>query len=123
MGAHLATFETEEKWKNIRKIIKERVAKGDSDYVHWYIGLRKENGTWRWVGEGSPGVSITDKFPWQKGEPNTKHGVENCGEINASYQGQDGYYNNVKCNHVYWYPVSRGYICEKTANNSTTYCE
>ncbi|KAL9950225.1 hypothetical protein ACROYT_G042697 [Oculina patagonica] len=49
MGAHLATFETEEKWKNIRKIIKERVAKGDSDYVHWYIGLRKENGTWRFV--------------------------------------------------------------------------
>ncbi|XP_078354805.1 C-type lectin domain family 4 member D-like [Oculina patagonica] len=122
MGAHLVTFETTEEWNNVRKFIREKVEKGDSDYVHWYIGLRKESGTWRWVGEGSPGVSITEDDPrWQLNEPNTTHGPEFCGEINALYRGQRGHFNNVECDVRYMAkrrkdngePVDpRGYICE-----------
>ncbi|XP_078357179.1 C-type lectin domain family 4 member D-like [Oculina patagonica] len=122
MGAHLVTFETTEEWNNVRKFIREKVDKGDSDYVHWYIGLRNESGTWRWVGEGTPGVSITEDDPrWQLDEPNTSSGSEPCGEINALYRGQRGHFNNVECNVRYMAerrkyngePVDpRGYICE-----------
>ncbi|XP_078345154.1 L-selectin-like [Oculina patagonica] len=115
-GTHLVTFETTKEWKNMNNLIKERVDKGDSNYTHWYIGLRNESGTWRWVGAGTSCVSITeDDHRWQWDEPNTSSGREFCGEINALYRGQRGHFNNVKCNVRYMAEKvgkPRGYICE-----------
>lgn len=121
MGAHLVTMETTEEWNNVKKFIAEKVAKGDSNYTHWYIGLRNESGTWRWVGEGSPGVAVANDDPrWQLDEPTTGYPFEPCGEVNAFYRGQASHFNNVECNVRYMQrrkydgtPVDpRGYICE-----------
>ena len=119
MGAHLVTMETTEEWNEVRGYIKERLDK-NPEFEHWYIGLRNESGTWRWKGEGSPGVAVAeDDSRWQLDEPTTSFS-EPCGEINGLYRGQRGHFNNVECNVRYAQrrkydgtPVdARGYICE-----------
>ena len=115
-GAHLVTMETTEEWNKVKSFIAEKVAK-DNSYTHWYIGLRKESGTWKWTEAGSPGVVVaTDDSRWQPREPSTKGAVEDCGEINSEYpQNVYGHFNNVKCHGKYQAQVKlepRGYICE-----------
>ena len=116
MGAHLVTMDTMEEWNKVRKLIAEKLEK-DPKHTHWYIGLRKESGTWRWKGDGSPGVSLAnDDSRWQLDEPTTGYPKENCAEINGLYRGQRGHFNNVECDIRYQAEIRtdpRGYICEK----------
>ena len=89
-----------------------------SNFTHWYIGLRKENGNWQWRGaveSGNSGGSVTNEDSrWQPHEPSDTTGEE-CGEINSEYPaGVYGHFNNVKCNFLYSLKNPRGYICEKS---------
>ena len=124
MGAHLVTLETTEEWNKLKGFIAEKV-KNSKRFTHWYIGLRKKSGTWRWTEASSPGVAVaTDDSRWQRNEPSTVPKVpeENCGEINSEYPaGVYSHFNNVRCNvkyhaektDVYGRPLPpRGYICE-----------
>ena len=97
MGAHLVTMETPKEWNNVKSFIAEKVAK-DGKYTHWYIGLRKESGTWKWTEAGSPGVVVaTNDNRWQPREPSNIPEMENCGEINSYIRGVHGHFNNVRC--------------------------
>ena len=69
MGAHLVTMETTDEWNKVKGFIADKVTETGS-YNHYYIGLRKESGTWKWTEAGSPGVTLaTDDSRWQSGEP------------------------------------------------------
>ena len=121
MGAHLVTLETTEEWNKLKNFIAEKVAE-DSSYTHWYIGLHRESGTWRWTKRGSPDVAVArDDSRWQRGQPSRGPPIEKCAEINSNYQNQLGHFNNVECNVRYNTQVTtsdgskappRGYICE-----------
>ena len=84
-------------------------------YTHYYIGLRKIGGTWRWAKAGSPGVMVpSDDSRWQSSEP-SGDSREVCAEINSFYRNQYGHLNNVRCDVKYQAQVKtspRGYICE-----------
>ena len=124
MGAHLVTMETTEEWEKVKSLIADKVKRSGS-YTHWYIGLRKESGMWKWTEAGSPGVVVsTGDDRWQRNQPSSISGApeENCAESNSEYPLKVfSHFNNIRCNVKYHAqktdfhgnPLSpRGYICE-----------
>ena len=114
MGAHLVTMETTAEWTKVKGFIANKVTETGS-YTHYYIGLRKESGTWKWTEAGSPGVTLaTDDSRWQSNQP-SDDSREVCGEIWYPSSGTQGHFNNVECGIKYQAEIStlpRGYICE-----------
>ena len=112
--AHLLTLETTAEWNNVTEDLKALQMTVVNGFTHFFIGLRKVHGTWKWTEAGSPGVTVTrDDSRWQKGEP-SRDSREVCGEVNSLYQNQYGHFNNVQCDldYVKESGASRGYICE-----------
>ena len=114
MGAQLVTMETTDEWNKVRGYLTEK-AKDSGSYTHYYIGLRKESGTWKWTEAGSPGVTVaTNDSRWQTAQPSGT-ATEICAEINSLLQNQRGHFNNVRCDRKYQAQLKhlpRGYICE-----------
>ena len=114
VGGHLVTMETTAEWNKVKGIIANKVKKSGS-YTHWYIGLSKVGGTWKWIDAGSPGTTVaTDDSRWQPREPSDTAG-EDCGEIWYPNTGTQGHFNNIHCNSKYQAQrktLPRGYICE-----------
>ena len=114
VGAQLVTMETTEDWEKLKDFLKDKV-KETGSYTHYYIGLRREGGKWKWTETGSPGITVArNDNRWQLYEP-SGHYLEDCAEINSYYQGRYGHFNNVKCNYRYrkaGNAAPRGYICE-----------
>ncbi|XP_068721164.1 snaclec A6-like [Montipora capricornis] len=114
MGAHLVTMETTDEWNKVKGFIADKVTETGS-YTHYYIGLRKESGTWKWTEAGSPGITLaTDDSRWQIGQPSSNP-REVCGEIWYPDSGTQGHFNNIECNVKYQAQLQtlpRGYICE-----------
>ena len=114
-GAHLLTLETPAESNNVTddlKILLKTVVNG---FTHYYIGLRKQHGTWKWTEAGSPGKTVkTNDSRWQRNEPSRAPPREDCAEINSLYRNQYGHFNNVECDYDYQKgnEASRGYICE-----------
>ena len=98
----------------MKKFLTEK-AKETGSYTHYYIGLRRENGAWKWIEAGAPGVTVaTDDSRWQWAEPSNAR-AEDCGEINSYYLNRYGRFNNVRCDRNYKAQLvkePRGYICE-----------
>ena len=59
LGAHLVTMETEDKWRFIVDMIKQKINQSDGDV---YIGLRKGNGVWE-IETVDETNSVVDLFP------------------------------------------------------------
>ena len=108
-------METTDEWNRVKGYIADKVRDRGS-YTHYYIGLRKESGTWKWTEAGSPGVTVaTDDSRWQRGQPSAGSTAEPCGEIWYPSTGTQGHFNNVLCDIKYQAQIStlpRGYICE-----------
>ena len=108
-------METTKEWNKVKDFLTEK-ANETGSYTHYYIGLRKESGTWKWTEAGSPGVTVaTDDSRWQTGEPSNTRPSEDCAEINSYYLGRYGSFNNVRCDRKYKAQLlkePRGYICE-----------
>ena len=113
--AQLVTMETTAEWNNVTDLLKTLLTE-PGGFTHYYIGLRKENGMWKWTEAGSPGVTVAaDDRRWQKDEPNNDP-REDCAEINSFYRNEYGHFNNVECDFNYHQAggntAPRGYICE-----------
>ena len=113
-GAHLVTMETTKEWNTVKGFLTEK-AKETGSYTHYYIGLRRENGKWKWIEAGGPRVTVaTSDSRWQTGEPSNT-ASEDCAEINSYYLSRYGRFNNVRCDRKYKAQMlrePRGYICE-----------
>ncbi|XP_048458198.1 L-selectin-like [Rhincodon typus] len=65
---------------------------------YYWIGIRKVNGTWTWVGTNK---SLTKEAEnWASGEPNNKgeNGSEDCVEIYIKRRVDAGKWNDINCN-------------------------
>ena len=113
-GGPPGTMKTTNDWNKLNGFLADKVTESGS-YTHYYIGLRKIGGTWRWAKAGSPGVMVpSDDSRWQSSEP-SGDSREVCVEINSFYRNQYGHLNNVRCDVKYQAQVKtspRGYICE-----------
>ena len=112
MGAHLVTMETTAEWNKVKALIAEKVK--ESTYTHYYVGLRKEGGKWKWTEGETPSLIVAETDSrWQKNEP-SGYRYESCGEVWYPTTGLKGL-NNVFCDHKFKAAGSttpRGYICE-----------
>ena len=112
MGAHLVTMETIDEWNKVKGFIAEKVKEAGS-YTHYYVGLRKEGGIWKWTEGETPDVTVAaDDSRWQRSQPDP-HPDELCGEIWYPSSGIEGF-NNIFCSHTVQGTgaLPRGYICE-----------
>jgi len=114
MGAHLVTMETTDEWNKVKGFIKEKVKETDS-FTHYYIGLQKESGMWKWTEGRSPGATVAiDDSRWQSSQPSgDRDPRELCGEIWYPKSGLKGL-NDIRCTrrNTQGRDQSRGYICE-----------
>ena len=108
-------METIDEWNKVKGFLAKKVTETGS-YTHYYIGLRRESGTWKWTEAGSPGVTVaTDDSRWRPGQPSAGPNDEPCGEIWYPSSGTQGHFNNVMCNRKdagRGITATRGYICE-----------
>jgi len=115
MGARLVTMETTDEWNKVKDYLIDKTTETGS-YTHYYIGLRKESGMWKWTEAGSPGVTVaTDDSRWQRGQPSKGPLAEPCGEIWYPDSGTQGHFNDIVCNRKEGgkgLTSKRGYICE-----------
>ena len=96
MGAHLVTMETTDERSKVKGFLADKVTE-PSSYSHYYIGLCKKSGTWRWTEARSPGVNVArDDSRWQRGQPSADS-REVCGEIWYPSLWTQGHFNNVMC--------------------------
>ena len=61
----------------------------------YWIGIRKINGTWTWIGTNK---SLTKEATnWAPGEPNNKQTDEDCVEIYIKREKDSGKWNDENC--------------------------
>ena len=74
----------------------------------YYIGLKKDNGTWRWISNNSTVETPKQKgeYPWAAGQPKD----DNCAKI--FFDSKENYlvYDDIKCDIE---TTKVGYICER----------
>ncbi|XP_048353504.1 E-selectin isoform X1 [Sphaerodactylus townsendi] len=103
----------------------------DENANHYWIGLRKINSEWRWVGTNKP--LDKDAENWAKGEPNGRKLNEDCVEIYIKRVKDSGKWNDERCSKkkaALCYTASckldscsgRG-ECVETINNYTCNCD
>ncbi|KAM4860600.1 E-selectin [Thomomys bottae] len=63
--------------------------------TYYWIGIRKVNGVWIWVGTQKP---LTEEAKnWAPGEPNNKQSNEDCVEIYIKRNNDSGRWNDERC--------------------------
>ncbi|ELR51563.1 E-selectin [Bos mutus] len=78
---------------------------------YYWIGIRKINGTWTWIGTNK---SLTKEATnWAPGEPNNKQSDEDCVEIYIKREKDSGKWNDEKCT------KQKLALCYKAACNPT----
>ncbi|XP_037393778.1 E-selectin-like [Pygocentrus nattereri] len=100
-------------------------------HKHYWIGLRKVEGQWTWVGTNKP---LTEEAAhWAQGEPNNKQSNEDCVEIYIKRVKDKAMWNDVSCSRPkapLCYKVSclntscsEHAECVEAINNYTCKCE
>ena len=106
----LVSIEEEEEWNFVKNIIKKlRV-------VQYFIGLKKENGKWKWLSNQTTVDGSKGKFPWALGEPSGTFMPDlkiNCATIYGHYMNHFGRFNDVSCHRL---SMGAGYICERAVS-------
>ncbi|KAL8177397.1 UNVERIFIED_CONTAM: hypothetical protein K2H54_002712 [Gekko kuhli] len=67
----------------------------DKNANHYWIGLRKTNDQWRWVGTNKPLNKSAEN--WAAGEPNGRRHNEDCVEIYIKRVKDSGKWNDERC--------------------------
>ncbi|KAL2089452.1 hypothetical protein ACEWY4_014140 [Coilia grayii] len=92
---------------NITHIIPHR-----DSMPHYWIGMRKINGTWTWVGTERV---LTGNGSWAPDEPNNNKDDEDCVQIYIHNQpGKMGKWNDAKCSDRNW-PICYKAQCTRDA--------
>ncbi|XP_073499113.1 P-selectin-like isoform X2 [Phyllobates terribilis] len=66
-----------------------------NDSTHYWIGLRKKNNIWVWIGTNK--TLTNNEENWAKGEPNNKRNNQDCVEIYIRRLKESGKWNDERC--------------------------
>ena len=103
------SIEEEEERNFVKNIIKNLRA------IHYFIGLKKENGKWKWLSNQTTVDSSRGKSPWAPGEPSQPNQKVYCATIYGKYRNNLGRFDDLPCRHRMKY---NGYICERAESCS-----
>ena len=104
----LVSIEEEEERNFIKNIIKKLPV------IKYFIGLKKENGKWKWLSNQTTVDSSRGKFPWAPGQPSgTPDRKDNCATIYGKYRSYLGRFDDMSCSRRSRYS---GHICERAVS-------
>ena len=106
----LVSIEEEEERNFVKNIIKNLTA------ISYFIGLKKDNGKWKWLSNQTTVDSSEGKCPWAPGEPSQTSGPDqrfNCATIYGKYQTYLGRFDDLSCRRRM---NNTGHICEKAVS-------
>ena len=104
----LVSIEEEEERNFVKNIIKKLPV------IKYFIGLRKDNGKWKWLTNRKTVDGSKGKSPWAPGEPNgTPDGKFNCATIYGKYMSYLGQFDDTWCRHQVG---KAGHICERAVS-------
>ena len=106
----LVSIEEEEEWNFVKSIIRKLTG------IKYFIGLKKENGKWKWLSNQATVDASKGKSPWALGEPS---GISvlgrkvNCATIYGNYGRDLGRFDDMSCRRP---TKNAGYICERAVS-------
>ena len=103
----LMSIEGEDERNFVKNIIKKLPV------IKYFIGLKKENGKWKWLSNQTAVDSSRRKFPWAKGQPSQPNQKVNCALIYGKYRSDFGRFDDSECSHRM---KNAGHICEKAVS-------
>ena len=104
----LVSIEEEEERNFVKNIIKNST-------ISYFIGLRKDNGKWKWLSNQTTVDSYYGKSPWAPGQPSGTSQKEkaNCATIYGIYRNYLGRFDDLPCSRRLRYS---GHICERAVS-------
>ena len=104
----LVSIEEEEERNFVKNIIKNLTA------IKYFIGLKKDNGKWKWLSNQATVNSSQGKSPWAPGEPaGTPDRKDNCVTIYGIYLNYFGLFDDMSCTGS---AKDAGHICERAVS-------
>ena len=101
----LVAIEEEEERNFIKNIIKKLPV------IKYFIGLKKENGKWKWLSNQTTVDSSQGKSPWAPGQPSGRRDLKmNCATIYGKYFSYFGRFDDIACSRRV---RDSGHICER----------
>ena len=103
----LVSIEEEEERNFVRNIIKNLTA------TKYFIGLKRDNGKWKWLSNQTTVDSSQGKSPWAPGQPSGRSRPDrkmNCATIYGKYRNYLGRFDDLPCSRRLRYS---GHICER----------
>ena len=104
----LVSIEEEEERNFVKSVIKKLPV------IKYFIGLKKDNGKWKWLSNRTTVSSSQGKSPWAPGEPNGKpEQKDNCATIYGIYLRHLGLFDDIWCTSS---SRDAGHICERAVS-------
>ena len=103
----LVSIEEEEERNFVKNIIKNLTA------IKYFIGLKKDDGNWKWLSNQTTVNSSQGKSPWAPFQPSgtsKSDRKDNCATIYGIYLSYLGRFDDIWCNRRM---TNAGHICEK----------
>ena len=105
---NLVSIEEEEERNFVKNIIKNLTT------VKYFIGLKKDNGKWKWLSNQTTVNSSQGISPWAPGEPNGRPDrKDNCATIYGKYKTYLGRFDDMSCTSS---AKDAGHICERAVS-------
>ncbi|XP_067019317.1 uncharacterized protein [Acropora muricata] len=104
----LVSIEQEEERNFVKNIIKNLTT------IKYFIGLKKDNGKWKWLSNQTTVNSSQGESPWAPREPSgTPDRKDNCATIYGIYLSALGLFDDMSCIKS---AKDAGYICERAVS-------
>ena len=100
----LVSIEDEEERSFVKNVIKNLAT------IKYFIGLRKDDGKWKWLSNQAIVDSSQGKSPWAPGEPKEK---DSCTTIFGKYRNSLGRFDDLSCSRRM---KNTGHICERAVS-------
>ena len=104
------SIEEEEERNFVKNIIKKLGT------IKYFIGLKKDNGKWKWLSNQTTVDASEGKPPWDVGQPSgtsTPDRKINCATIYGNYGRHFGRFDDMSCHRR---AKDAGYICERAVS-------
>ena len=103
------SIEEEEERNFVKDIVKKLPV------IKYFIGLKKDNGKWKWLSNQTTVDPSEGKSPWAPGQPSgtSKEEKANCAIIYGKYSSYLGRFDDDQCRER---RNNAGYICEKAVS-------
>ena len=101
------SIEEEEEWNFLKNIIKKLTT------LKYFVGLKKDNGKWKWLSNQTTVDESRGKFPWAPGQPSGISAKTTCATIYGKYRNYLGQLGDISCRRR---EKDAGHICERAVS-------